>query len=150
MEKKRRVNEFGMPVMTVDEVIKESREHPERFPQIDPADRRKSRCDAWDELSIYDSNKRLIMSYREGDKFENMVGRRYILKEITEHELIFYPMDGGNELEIHLKDGTVDTINWNDRSRSEAWTDEMKSKARAKAFIQNESRGGNQRWQKSK
>lgn len=56
----------------------------------------------------------------------------------------------GNELEIHLKDGRVDTIHWNDRSRSEAWTDEMKSKARVKAFMQNESRGGSNRWQKSK
>lgn len=95
-KKKRRVNEFGMPVMTVDESIKELREHPERFPKIDPADERKSRCDAWDELSIYDSNKKLIMSYRVGDKFENIVGRRYILKEITEYELFFYPIDGGN------------------------------------------------------
>ena len=90
-----------------------------------------------DERKLYDA----INKYFGWDKFN----QDKFLKKVE--KIIANP---GNELEIHLKDGTLDTINWNDRSRSEAWTDEMKSKARAKAFMQNESRGGNQRWQKSK
>ncbi len=37
---------------------------------------------------------------------------------------------GSNTLELHLKDGTVKTVEWQDRSRSESWTPEMREQAR--------------------
>ena len=39
-----------------------------------------------------------------------------------------------NRLEFHLKNGTITNIEWQDRSRSESWTDEMKEKARRKSL----------------
>ena len=96
-----------------------------------------SRSKQIDERKLYDA----INQYFGWDKFK----QDKFLEKVE--KIIANP---GNELEIHLKDGTVDIIYWNDRSRSEAWTDDMKSKARAKAFKQNELRGGNNRWQKSK
>ena len=37
-----------------------------------------------------------------------------------------------NEIEMHFKDGNIAIIKWEDRSRSESWTPEMKEKARQK------------------
>ena len=37
---------------------------------------------------------------------------------------------GPNTLELHLADGSVQSLEWKDRSRRESWTAEMKEKAR--------------------
>ena len=47
-----------------------------------------------------------------------------------------------NEIEMHFKDGNVAIIKWEDRSRSESWTSEMKEKARQKTIEQYKKRGG--------
>ena len=41
---------------------------------------------------------------------------------------------GPNTLEAHLRDGTVSTMDWKDRSRAESWPLEMKEKAREHAL----------------
>ena len=41
---------------------------------------------------------------------------------------------GPNALEAHLRDGTVSTMEWKDRPRSEGWTPELKEKAREYAL----------------
>ena len=41
---------------------------------------------------------------------------------------------GPNTLEVHLRDGTVNTLEWKDRSRAESWTPEMREKAREHAL----------------
>ena len=41
---------------------------------------------------------------------------------------------GPNTLEVHMKDGTVQTVEWKDRSRRDSWTPEMKEKARQDAL----------------
>ena len=37
---------------------------------------------------------------------------------------------GPNTIELHLRDGTIRSLEWKDRSRSESWTPEMKERAR--------------------
>ena len=41
---------------------------------------------------------------------------------------------GPNTLEVHMKDSSVQTVEWKDRSRRESWTPEMKEKARQDAL----------------
>ena len=41
---------------------------------------------------------------------------------------------GPNTLEVHLRDGTVNTLEWKDRSRAESWTPEMREIAREHAL----------------
>lgn len=53
-----------------------------------------------------------------------------------------------NELELHLNDGTVESIHWKDRSRSESWTPEMREKVRQKTVEQNKKRGVGGKWAK--
>lgn len=53
-----------------------------------------------------------------------------------------------NELELHLNDGTVESIHWKDRSRSESWTPEMREKVRQKTMEQNKKRGVGGKWAK--
>lgn len=53
-----------------------------------------------------------------------------------------------NELELHLNDGTVESIHWKDRSRSESWTPEMREKVRQKTMEQNKKRGVGGKWEK--
>ena len=51
-----------------------------------------------------------------------------------------------NELKIYLRDGTNVIEKWNDYSRKNSWTDEMKAKAREQAIkksLVNYLRGGN-------
>jgi len=43
----------------------------------------------------------------------------------------------GNLLEVHFKDGRVETIEWKDRSRSESWTPEMREKVRQRNLSRN-------------
>ncbi len=44
---------------------------------------------------------------------------------------------GPNMLELHMRDGTVIPLTWEDRSRSEGWTPEMREKARERAMRRN-------------
>lgn len=82
-----------------------------------------------DEDKLYEA----INSYFEWDAFNE-----YEFKARVEY-LVSKP---NNEIEIHFYDGTIASIKWNDRSRSEAWTPEMKEKARQKAIELNLKRGG--------
>lgn len=45
-----------------------------------------------------------------------------------------------NTIELHLKDGTVRLLEWQDRSRRESWTPEMKEKARQAALEQHQKK----------
>lgn len=43
---------------------------------------------------------------------------------------------------MHFYDGTIASIRWKDRSRSESWTSKMREKARQKAIELNQKSGG--------
>lgn len=47
-----------------------------------------------------------------------------------------------NEIELHFKDGSVDSIFWKDRSRKESWTEEMKEAARLRTLELNRVKEG--------
>lgn len=49
----------------------------------------------------------------------------------------------GNKLHFHLKNGTVVEETWNDLSRSNSWTPEMREKARQRALEQFRRKSGN-------
>ena len=48
--------------------------------------------------------------------------------------------ENGNRVVIRFKDGSETRLKWNDRSRAESWTPEMKEKARQKAKRQHAAR----------
>lgn len=50
-------------------------------------------------------------------------------------------VDDGNVLRYHLRDGRVDVQVWEDRSRAESWTPEMKEAARKKAIERSRTNG---------
>ena len=45
-----------------------------------------------------------------------------------------------NKLELHLLNGTVDVITWENSSRKESWTPEMREKARLAALDMHQKR----------
>ena len=62
----------------------------------------------------------LIYKENRGNEFKNQVD--------------FIVAAGPNTLDLHLRDGTIRTVEWKDRSRSESWTPEMKERAREHAL----------------
>jgi hypothetical protein len=56
-----------------------------------------------------------------------------ILKDIPMEEVEQIRAENGNRIVIRFKDGNETRLKWNDRSRAESWTPEMKEKARQKA-----------------
>ena len=81
--KKRKINEFGMEIISVEEALRAT---PVR---IDQTSRYNNRCNAWDNISYYDVYKSIIEKYRVGDIFVNKVGAKIRLAKITEYELVF-------------------------------------------------------------
>ena len=82
--------------------------------------------------------------YREGKKFCQCkripevtlqktlaaeLGLDMWLPEVFKNQVDYMIATGPNELELHMLNGTVRTIEWKDRSRAESWTPEMKEKA---------------------
>ena len=49
--------------------------------------------------------------------------------------------EDGNNIRIRFKDGAEDLQHWQDRSRSESWTEEMREKARQKTLERNRKNG---------
>jgi hypothetical protein len=56
------------------------------------------------------------------------------LPEVFSNLVEYIIATGPNTLEVHLRDGTVNTLEWKDRSRAESWTPEMREKAREHAL----------------
>ena len=56
------------------------------------------------------------------------------LPEEFKKQVDFIIAAGPNTIELHLHDGTIRTLEWKDRSRSESWTPEMKERAREHAL----------------
>ena len=52
------------------------------------------------------------------------------LPEIFRSLVEYIIATGPNTLEVHMRDGTVRSLEWKDRSRVESWTPEMREKAR--------------------
>ena len=56
-----------------------------------------------------------------------------LLQSIPMEEVEQIRAENGNCVVIRFKDGNETRLKWNDRSRAESWTPEMKEKARQKA-----------------
>ena len=83
----------------------------------------------------------LVSGYSEMKPFLpaiNMKGAPTVFNDaldVAQQNLVEYIIaTGPNTLEVHLRDGTVNTLEWKDRSRAESWTPEMREKAREHAL----------------
>ena len=54
----------------------------------------------------------------------------------------------GNIVELHMKNGNVEEIKWEDPKRSDSWTPEMREKARQKTNEINKIKGEKKQWEK--
>ena len=81
--KKRKRNEFGMEVISVEEALRS------KPIKIDQDARYASACERWDSISRFDIYKSIIENYRLGDVFVNKVGTKVYLARKTEYELVF-------------------------------------------------------------
>ena len=66
---------------------------------------------------------------------ETEITRELILAHITAIESVV-----DNRLRFYLTDGRIETVTWENRSRRESWTPEMKQKAREKTLARNKTR----------
>ncbi len=87
--KKRRKNEYGMDVITINELKKMAENNPEVFVRRENNDRFDNISTLWDKVSHYDNYKLEIEKYRVGDIFVNRAGQKLILAKVTEYKLIF-------------------------------------------------------------
>ena len=74
-----------------------------------------------DEVKLYDA----INEYFGWDEFKPDKFKAKVLKMVAKEN---------NEIVLYLDDGTVDSIFWKDKRRSESWTDEMKELARLRTL----------------
>ena len=74
---------------------------------------------------------------------KRVLGVEKITKEIVEKKIQRIDVLGGNKLLFHLKNGSVVEKTWNDLSRSNSWTPEMREKARQRALAQYRRKSGN-------
>ena len=65
--------------------------------------------------------------------------------------LDFIEVFNNNRLLFHLKNKEIKEFIWEERSRSQSWTDEMREEAKKRTIINNKNkkRGSNGKWQKS-
>lgn len=65
--------------------------------------------------------------------------------------LDFIEVFNNNRLLFHLKNKEIKEFIWEERSRSQSWTDEMREEAKKRTIINNKNkkRGANGKWQKS-
>lgn len=82
--KKRKTNEFGMEVISVEEALRS------KPIKVDQNARYNSACEHWDSISLYDTHKLFIEKYMVvGDVFVNKVGMKVYLARKTKYELVF-------------------------------------------------------------
>jgi DNA invertase Pin-like site-specific DNA recombinase len=63
-----------------------------------------------------------------------VLGTDTVTAELVQEQLSGITVADGNELNFHFRDGRTISHRWQDRSRSESWTPEMKEAARQKAL----------------
>ena len=63
-----------------------------------------------------------------------VLGTDTVTAELVQEQLSGITVADGNELTFHFRDGRTISHRWQDRSRSESWTPEMKEAARQKAL----------------
>ncbi len=54
-----------------------------------------------------------------------------------------------NQIELHMKDESIEVITWVDPTRANSWTPEMKAKAKERAKLNVRKKGADGRWLKS-
>ena len=56
------------------------------------------------------------------------------IPEVFKNQVEYIITSGPNTLELHMMDGKELSLEWQDRSRAESWTEEMREKARQNAY----------------
>lgn len=74
---------------------------------------------------------------------QKVLGVEKVTSEIVGKRIERIDVLCGNKLLFHLKNGTVVEETWNDLSRSNSWTPEMREKARQRALAQFRRKSGN-------
>ncbi len=100
-KKQKKYNEFGLEVISVNDIL--SRVN--NIPKTDPIIKKKWMNENWDNISEFDEKKKIINSYQVGEVFENKVGTKVYIKEITKYEIIYnYYQDDDHFATIHKYD----------------------------------------------
>ena len=71
------------------------------------------------------------------DCISDALGSKYFAEDFFTETVDFIVAEPCNTMRLIFKDGTEKRITWQDRSRSESWTDEMREAARQKQLERN-------------
>ena len=70
----------------------------------------------------------------------NLQGRQELTKEEVVEGIKHIEVPEHNLLRYHLTDGRIETVSWENPSRSKSWTPEMRERARQKSLEQHRKR----------
>lgn len=103
-------------------------------------------CSAFDRKGKKTCQSRKVPEYAMDEAVDAVIGGYDNIKVLD-----FIEVFNNNRLLFHLKNKEIKEFIWEERSRSQSWTDEMREEAKKRTIINNKNkkRGANGKWQKS-
>lgn len=103
-------------------------------------------CSAFDRKGKKACQSRKVPEYAMDEAVDAVIGGYDNIKVLD-----FIEVFNNNRLLFHLKNKEIKEFIWEERSRSQSWTDEMREEAKKRTIINNKNkkRGANGKWQKS-